>query len=295
MTCLAPRSGGTFVDATLGRSGHARRLLELTAPDGRLLGIDADSHAIDSARVSLQAFAGRVSLVESYFDEIVEIAGSAGFAAVDGILFDLGVSSPQIDDSSRGFSFTQDGPLDMRMGASGRTAADIINTADQRELSRIFREYGEERYANRIARRIVAERQSAAIATTRQLATLVSRAMPGSRGHIHPATRVFQALRIVVNGELERLEVGLNSSLTLLGHGGRLVVISFHSLEDRIVKRFMRREARGCICPPDAMTCSCGHSQRLRILTPKPITPSTAETDANPRSRSAKLRAAEAL
>ena len=291
---LAPKPGDDFIDATLGRAGHAGRILELCAPNGRLLGIDADQLALDSARVSLRAFAGRVALIHTYFDHIGEAAHENGFDQVDGILFDLGVSSPQLEDPSRGFSFSHDGPLDMRLGPGDITAADILATSSQAELSRIFREYGEERYANRVARRVVIQRERESIATTRQLAELVVRAIPGARTSIHPATRVFQALRIAVNHELDRLQSALEQSVGLLQRGGRLVVISFHSLEDRIVKRFFRAEARGCVCPPGD-PCVCGRLPRLRILTPKPISPSEQETKLNPRSRSAKLRAAEAI
>ena len=295
MTWLAPRPGSDFIDATVGRAGHAERILELTAPGGRLLAIDADRKAIDSARASLQAFAGRVFLAESYFDAMKVVAAKYQFAEVAGILFDLGVSSPQLSDPDRGFSFQAAGPLDMRMGSSGPTAAEIVNEADMAELARIFREYGEERYARRIARRVVTERASRPITTTDRLAAVVSRAIPGERSAIHPATRVFQALRIAVNAELDRLESALDDSLTLLARGGRLVVISFHSLEDRIVKQFMRREARDCICGPEVPVCACGHEPRLRVLTRKPVTASSAEVAANPRSRSAKLRVAEAI
>jgi 16S rRNA (cytosine1402-N4)-methyltransferase len=295
VTWLAPRPGSDVIDCTVGRTGHARRILEATSPDGRLLGIDADETAIHSARVSLKPFAGRVSLVESYFDRLAEIASEAGFSSVDGVLFDLGVSSPQIDDPTRGFSFNTDGPLNMRMGNLPVSAAGLVATADQAELARIFREYGEERYANRIARRIVSERGQTPITTTKQLANLVSHTIPGTRGPIHPATRVFQALRIAVNSELERLDRALEQSIPLLKSGGRLVIISFHSLEDRIAKRFLRREQRGCICPSDVPACVCGRVPRVRILTSKPVVPTATEIESNPRSRSAKLRAAEVL
>lgn len=295
MTWLAPRAGGKYIDATVGRGGHARRLLDLSGPGGRLLGLDADPQAIDSARVSLRAFAGRVLLEQSYFDDMVGIARKHGFEEANGILFDLGVSSPQVDDAARGFSFQAEGPLDMRMTAKGPTAADLVATAMAEDLVRIFREYGEERYARRIAGAIVRARQASPLVTTTQLAGLITRAVPGPRTAIHPATRVFQALRIAVNDELARLERGLVAALDLLRKEGRLVVISFHSLEDRIVKRFLRREASDCVCPPGLPQCVCGHVRRLRILTPKPTTPSEEERLENPRSRSAKLRAAAAL
>jgi len=292
---LEPHPGGRFIDATLGGTGHAKRILEMTGPEGRLLGIDADRQAIDSARVSLQAFAGRVTLVHSYFDGIGRIAASENFGAANGILFDLGMSSSQLDEPTRGFSFQQSGPLDMRMSSdSPKTAAEIIALSTQGELTRVFKEYGEERYASRISRRIVSERARQAIETTDQLASLIVRTIPWRRGGIHPATRVFQALRIAVNDELARLSLALPQSLSLLQRGGRLVVISFHSLEDRIVKQFMQTAARGCICPPDIPQCVCGKEPTLRILTGKPVRPTPFEMKSNPRSRSAKLRAAEA-
>jgi 16S rRNA (cytosine1402-N4)-methyltransferase len=304
MAYLSPRENGLYIDATLGYAGHARRILEMTSPAGRLLGVDADRLAFDSARASLQAFAGRVSLVCSYFDRLDEIAREWGFVPVDGILFDLGVSSPQLDDPGRGFSFQASGPLDMRMGPdAGHTAADIVAGASEEELARIFHELGEERYSRRIARQIVAARARSPVTTTNELARVVAAAMPRhpaagarvARQQIHPATRVFQALRIAVNDELGRLREALPRALSILRSQGRLVVITFHSLEDRIVKRFMQAEARGCICPPDIPRCACGREPRLRILTKKPLTPSIEEVKANPRSRSAKLRAAEAI
>lgn len=296
LSFLNPRPNTNFVDATVGMAGHATAILNLTAPNGRLLGIDADRQAIDSARVSLLAFAGRVTLVRGYFDSIGATARSHGFEAVDGALFDLGVSSPQIDVPERGFSFQSSGPLDMRMDEeAGRTAAEILASEDEKSLARIFSDYGEERYALRIARRIVEQRAHGPITTTDQLAGLVARTVPTREARINPATRIFQALRIAVNDELSRLRSALASTVSLLGHGGRLVVISFHSLEDRIVKQFMRDESRDCICQPETPTCACGHQASLRVLTKKPVRASEAETRRNPRSRSAKLRAAEAL
>ena len=296
MAFLSPRPNGTFVDATLGQAGHARNILELTAPDGRLLAVDADEQAIDSARVSLLAFAGRVTLAHGYFDSIDSIAAASGFSDVQGVLFDLGLSSPQLGDSDRGFSFQKAGPLDMRMGTGvQRTAADLLAESGEADLKHIFQEYGEERYSGRIARQIVLQRKREPIATTDQLSDLIVRSVPRSTSRIHPATRVFQALRIAVNDELGRLEAALPRALSLMAQGARLVVISFHSLEDRIVKQFMQRETRGCICPPNVAQCECGHVPMLRILTRKPVRPSSEEVRRNPRSRSAKLRAAECL
>ncbi len=297
---LQPRSGGRYVDATVGGGGHAEKILELSQPDGALLGIDVDPAALAAARQRLARFGQRVVLVQSYFDQLKEAADRAGFGSVDGVLFDLGVSSPQLDTPERGFSFQYDAPLDMRLGpAAEQTAAELVNSLSSAELERIFRDYGEERYARRVAQRIVEERAHTPLRTTTELAQVVARAKPRSRQErIHPATRVFQALRLAVNDELNRLRRALPQALDVLQVGGRLVVISFHSLEDRIVKQFMRQEARGCICPPDVpgYPCAgvvCGHRQTLRIITPKPVQPSAAEVAVNPRARSARLRAAE--
>jgi 16S rRNA (cytosine1402-N4)-methyltransferase len=294
---LQPGPGARYVDATLGGGGHAEKLLELSSPDGAVLGIDADPLAVTAARRRLARYGDRVTVVQSYFDTLAEIVRGAEFGPVDGVLFDLGVSSPQLDSAERGFSFQYDAPLDMRFGPGPeQTAADLVNSLPESELERIFRAYGEERYARRVAQRIVRERVRRPLRTTAELAELVTRAKPRSRQErIHPATRVFQALRIAVNQELERLERALPQALDVLRDSGRLAVISFHSLEDRIVKQFMRRETRGCVCPPDIPSCICGHEASLRILTPKPVRASDAEVALNPRARSAKLRAAQKL
>ena len=262
-----------------------------------LLGIDADPAALAAARQRLARFGDRLVLAEDYFDNLAAIAHSSAFAAVDGVLFDLGVSSPQLDTPDRGFSFRYDAPLDMRFGpTAARTAAELVNSLPAAELRRIFTQYGEERFAARIARRIAETRARQPIRTTTQLARIVAEAKPRSRTErIHPATRVFQALRIAVNDELERLRRALPQSVALLRDGGRLAVISFHSLEDRIVKQFMQQQARGCICPPSLPTCVCGRKPILRIITPKPTAASQAEVESNPRARGAKLRAAEKL
>lgn len=295
MRLLAPRPDGRYIDATLGSAGHAATILKLTAPNGRLLGIDADPHAIRSARLSLGPFAARVTLICEYFDRLGETAQAHGFAPVHGILFDLGLSSPQLGRAERGFSFQSEGPLDMRMGpGADRSAMDIVGQWSEDDLRRILREYGEERYAARIAKRIVATRDRRPIRTTAELAAIVLGAVPRVSRNIHPATRTFQALRIAVNDELDRLRSALPQALPLLVTGGRIAVIAFHSLEDRIVKQFMNTCARGCICPPDIPECVCGQKPTLRILTRRPITPSDEEVEHNPRSRSAKLRAAEA-
>lgn len=294
---LQPRPGGRFVDATLGAGGHAEKILERTAPNGTLLGIDADPVALEAARRRLAPFGSRVTFVNAYFDDLERISPEYDVNRVDGILFDLGVSSPQLDRAERGFSFQATGPLDMRMGPSASTtAADIINNASPDELQRIFREYGEERFSGRITARIVAERQREPILTTDRLAGIVARAKPKhSSERIHPATRVFQALRIAVNDELGRLERALPQAVHLLRGGGRLAVISFHSLEDRIVKQFMRAQARGCICPPQVPVCVCGRQPTLRLVHSRSLVAGATEVEANPRSRSARLRVAERL
>lgn len=294
LEALRPRPDGRFLDATLGAGGHAEAILEATSPTGTLLGIDADPLALAAAGRRLAPFGDRITLAESYFDHLDRVARDTNFTHLDGVLFDLGVSSPQLDVPERGFSFQGDAPLDMRFGPGAeRTAADLVNALSAADLQRIFQEYGEERNARRVAQRIVAERARAPIRTTIQLADLVRAAKPPARDGIHPATRVFQALRIAVNDELGRLQRALPQALAVLRHGGRLAVISFHSLEDRIVKQFMRREASDCICPPELPVCVCGHKASLRIVTARPLTPAATEVAANPRARSARLRVAE--
>ncbi|TYO96086.1 16S rRNA (cytosine1402-N4)-methyltransferase [Geothermobacter ehrlichii] len=293
---LAPRPGGTYLDGTVGGGGHARLILEASCPDGRLVGLDRDAEALAAAHRTLAPFGGRVSLVRSAFADFETVLDRLGIDRLDGMLLDLGVSSHQLDSAERGFSFRRDGPLDMRMNRDeGETAAEVLASRSADELARIFREYGEERYARRIARRIVAERQVAELRTTRQLAELVAQVVPPSRDsrRIHPATRVFQALRIAVNGELEQVEQGVRRGIGRLRPGGRLVVISFHSLEDRLVKRIFRDAARGCICPPRLPVCQCGRVPEVRLLTRRALRPSATEIEANVRSRSAVLRAVE--
>ena len=293
---LQPRAGGAYVDATVGGAGHAERILEASNPDGSLVGIDADPESIEVARRRLAPFGPRVTLVQTYYDHLVAAVGPGGEHQFDGVFFDLGVSSRQLDAPYRGFSFRSSGPLDMRMGpAAGRTAEEIVNTASETELADIFYYLGEERHSRRVARSIVRERQRAPLISTDQLADVVRRAMPKGRYRIDPATRVFQALRIAVNDELDRLRSALPQALSLLRANGRLVVISFHSLEDRIVKQFMQAEARGCSCPPELPECVCGRLPTVRIITKRPVRAGTEETQINPRSRSAKLRAAEAI
>jgi 16S rRNA (cytosine1402-N4)-methyltransferase len=294
LALLDPAPGGIYLDGTVGGGGHARLILEASAPDGRLIGLDRDPSALRKAAEVLAPFGGRVVLRHRNFSEAAAVLTELGISGLDGMLLDLGVSSHQLDEASRGFSFRSDAPLDMRMDpTSGPTAADLVNTAATEELARIFREYGEERWAGRIARRIVQVRQQHSLTTTRQLAELVRDAVPGGKvpARIHPATRVFQALRIQVNQELEHVSRGIAEAIDLLNPGGRLAVISFHSLEDRIVKRFFQEEAKGCICPPRLPTCVCNHRPRLELLTRKGVRASEAEVEANPRARSAVLRA----
>jgi 16S rRNA (cytosine1402-N4)-methyltransferase len=296
---LAPASGSLQIDATVGGGGHTERILEATDPDGRLLGLDADGAAI--ARVDRRLrprFGDRLVLRQANFRDLADVAPAAGFPTADGLLFDLGLSSQQLADRSRGFGFRAGGPLDMRFDVGrGAPAADLLATLDATELAALFRRYGEEPQAGRIARAIVAARTSAPIETAEQLAALVERVVPVNprvRRRTHQATRVFQALRIAVNAELDALQAGLAAGMDLLRPGGRLVVLSYHSLEDRIVKRFIAAERKGCVCPPELPVCVCGRNPRLRPLG-KPRTPSHQEVIANPRSRSARLRAAERI
>jgi len=295
---LAPRAGGRYVDGTLGGAGHTALLLETSAPDGRVLAIDADGRALERAQSRLaDALASRrLVLRQGNFARMAELAREADFTPVDGVLLDLGLSSDQLADRARGFSFATDAPLDMRFDTSrGVSAADLVNTLDERELADLLYQYGEERRSRQIARRIVAARERALITRTSELARLASVGVQGRPGGISPATRTFQALRIVVNDELGSLEAALPAALDILRPGGRLVVISFHSLEDRIVKRYFQAEEKGCVCPPDLPACVCGRVPRLRILTRHPLVPSEDEQAMNPRARSAKLRVAERL
>jgi 16S rRNA (cytosine1402-N4)-methyltransferase len=300
MSMLAPAPGSLQIDATLGGGGHTERILEATDPDGRLLGLDADGAAIARVDGRLRPrFGDRLVLRQANFRDLAVVARGAGFGAVDGTLFDLGLSSFQLADTDRGFGFRAGGPLDMRFEVSrGVPAADLLSTLDTAELTALFRRYGEEPKAGRIARAIVDARRTAPIATAEELAALIERVAPPNPRQprrTHPATRVFQALRIAVNEELEALEAGLAAALDVLRPGGRLVVLSYHSLEDRIVKRFIAAERRGCTCPPELPVCVCGRNPRLRLLTRPSLTPTAAEIAANPRARSARLRAAERL
>ena len=283
------------VDGTVGLGGHARLILERVGPGGRLLGIDRDDIALDEAGRRLAGVEPAPLLRRGDFRDLAAIAGEAGLDRVDGVLLDLGVSSPQLDDPARGFSFRQEGPLDMRMDRrAGPTAERVVNELSQRELADVIRRLGEERWAARIAGFIVERRP---LRTTRQLAAAVEAAVPRAAWprDIHPATRTFQAIRMHVNDELGSLEQGLRGAVEILSAGGRLVVIAFHSLEDAAVKRFLAHESRDCACPPRQPVCTCGHRARVRILTRKPVRPSAEEVAANPRSSSARLRAAGRL
>jgi 16S rRNA (cytosine1402-N4)-methyltransferase len=295
---LAPGPGRTYLDGTLGGGGHAGLVLEASAPDGLLVGFDRDPAAMAAASANLARFGARFRGVNDNFSSLEHHLGLLGIPAIDGFLLDLGVSSHQLDRGERGFSFQQDAPLDMRMDPGrGETAADLVNSLPHGELARIIREFGEERWAGRIATFICRERETGPIATTGRLAALVKAAIP--RGaweeRIDPATRTFQALRIAVNDELGSLEAGLDQALRLLKPGGRGVVISFHSLEDRIVKHRFREWATGCTCPRELPLCRCGGQPRLKILTSRPVTAGPEERESNPRARSAKLRAVEKL
>jgi 16S rRNA (cytosine1402-N4)-methyltransferase len=295
---LAPRPGGIYLDGTLGGGGHARLILDASAPDGQLIGLDRDPAALRKAGSVLAPFGKRTLLRHANFSEASEVLAELGITGVDGILLDLGVSSHQLDSQDRGFSFRGDAPLDMRMDPTcGPSVADVLEWADADELTRIFREFGEERWAGRIARRIVRIRQERPLRTTLELAELIRDTVPGGHvpGRIHPATRVFQALRIHVNRELEHVAAGVSAGIGLLKPGGRLVVISFHSLEDRIVKRAFQNEAKICICPPGLPICACNVRPRIELLTRKAVRASAAEVDENPRARSAVLRAVRRL
>ena len=292
LQALAVGPGGRYIDGTVGAGGHTRAILELSAPGGQLLGFDADPDSLEIARQNLAGFEGSYLLINQNFDTMEAAARAHDFYPVHGIILDLGLASMQLTETGRGFSFQFESPLDMRFSPEQKlTAAEIVNIFDEAEIADILWRYGEERFSRKIARRIV---ESRPLKTTTELASLVARTI-GRGGDIHPATRTFQALRIAVNEELSRLESTLEQAARLLGFGGRLVVISYHSLEDRIVKQFLQQESSDCVCPADLPECRCGHVARLRVLNKKVITPSEEELKANPRSRSAKLRAAERI
>lgn len=291
LEALAVRPGGRYVDCTLGGAGHAEAILERAQPGGALLGIDASADAIERGRERLARFGDDVRLVNANFRDVGEVCRQLQFAPVNGVLMDLGLSSDQLE-SGAGFSYRGDTPLDMRFGGSGPTAADIVNTYSESELADLIYRYGEEPQSRRIARRIVASRP---ITTSAQLAQAVEQVVGRRANRTHPATRTFQALRIAVNTELDALAAALPQAHDLLGLGARLAVLSYHSLEDRIVKEFMRRESRDCICEPGLPECRCGHRATLRLVTRGAVKPSVNEVAANPRARSARLRAAERI
>lgn len=289
------RPEGIYLDGTLGRAGHSREIARRLTT-GRLICVDRDQAALDAAQERLADWMDRVTLVHSNFDQVADILDDLGIAGADGMLFDLGVSSPQLDDGSRGFSYMADAPLDMRMDRSeGLTAADIVNGWSQEELRRILHQYGEERCAPQIAAAIVRRREGKPIESTLELVDVIKSAMPARalREKQHPAKRSFQAIRIAVNGELDALPPMLRAAVDGLNPGGRLAVITFHSLEDRIVKRTLAELARGCVCPPEFPVCVCGKKPQVRLVTRKPVTAGGAELEENPRARSAKLRVAE--
>ncbi len=298
MDWIAPRPGGRYLDATLGLGGHAGRIMELTSGGARLLGLDRDRQALDAARARLAPYGERVVTAHMSFRFFESALAEAGWDAVDGVIADLGVSSLQLDSAERGFSFVHDGPLDMRMDpdSGAEPAANIVNTASCERLKKLIWEYGEEPLAGRIARAVVAAREEKKIETTLELARIVAAAYPARRRALarnHPATRTFQALRIAVNRELEEIETFLGRVIDFLRPGGRVAVISFHSLEDRIVKRIFRRESADCLCPREYPVCRCGHARKLILPMRKPLVPGVGEMRRNSRSRSAKLRVAE--
>ena len=286
--------GSLIVDGTLGDGGHAELLLKNTT-SVRVLGIDRDMRAIERAEKRLAPFRDRITLVHGNFGDIKTILKKENVMNVDGLLLDLGVSSPQLDSPDRGFSFMRNGPLDMRMDSSQKiTAADLLIELPDEKLVSVIKEYGEERFSKRIVRAIRQAQKQSAIKTTLQLSNIISSVIHASRQtKIHPATRTFQALRIAVNGELEHIKKALRDSVDILQESARVIVISFHSLEDRIVKNFFKTEEKGCVCPPKIPICSCGHKQRLKIITRKPIIPAVEEVRRNSRASSAKLRVAE--
>lgn len=298
LQALRIRPDGVYVDATTGGGGHSLLIAQQLGPQGRLICIDRDQDALDAASRRLQDYRDRVTFVKSNFSEITQVLQQQGVPGADGILFDLGVSSYQLDNEARGFSYMNDAPLDMRMDRSqALTARDVVNTYPQEELRRILWDYGEERYSGRIAAAIMRRREERPIETTLELADVIRSAMPAQalREKQHPAKRSFQAVRIEVNGELRAVEQAMNDAVDALAPGGRVAVISFHSLEDRIVKTVFAQQAKGCTCPPEFPVCVCGKKPRIKLISRGVITASKEELDENPRARSAKLRVAEKI
>ena len=302
LTYLNPKSGGLYVDATIGLGGHSLSVLQKSAPKGKLIGIDRDALALSKCEKRMKVFKNRVSLIHGNFSDLQDLLEIQGVSKVDGVVFDLGVSSFQLDTPERGFSFQHNGPLDMRMDQQmPKLASDIVNDSTAKSLMKIFREYGEERFAKLIAQRIVESRSVEPITNTQQLTQIVESVVPrkfknrkdnSQQRRIHPATRVFQALRIEVNDELNNLKRGIDAAVSVLKKDGCLCMISFHSLEDRIVKRKFQFYAKTCICSPKAPICVCNHQQKLKVITRRPILASANEIEINPRSRSAKMRVA---
>ncbi|MBM7855931.1 16S rRNA (cytosine1402-N4)-methyltransferase [Desulfohalotomaculum tongense] len=296
MAGLNLKPGGIYVDCTLGGAGHSAEILRRTGPNGKLIGLDQDPHALKAAEQRLKEFGSRVITVRSNFSRLSAVLKELAVGPVDGILFDLGVSSAQLDNPERGFSYMHDAPLDMRMSPDNPyTAKELVNELSAEELTRIISEYGEEKWAKRIARFIVEERNRNPISTTFELVEIIKRAIPAGarRSGPHPAKRTFQALRIAVNDELNILESAFIQAVNALKPGGRLCVITFHSLEDRITKDLFKYLAKDCVCPPELPVCSCDKEREIKIITRKPVTASKQELEQNPRSRSAKLRVAE--
>ena len=289
---LSVSPGKVYLDGTVGEGGHSEAILEASGPNGVVLGIDRDPRSVDAARRRLTGYGDRAQIVHGSYVDMGDLARQAGIERVDGVLLDLGFSSRQVDAEGYGFSFQRDEPLDMRYDPVGSTAADLLNHTDERELADVIYRFGEERRSRAVARAIVSARP---ISTTGRLATVVARALGGRRGSRHPATRTFQALRIAVNEELTHLQAGLDAVPGMLKSSGRLVVISYHSLEDRLVKAWMDREAAQCICPPELPVCACDHEPSVRFVRRRVVRPSASETDHNPRSRSARLRAVERI
>ncbi len=290
---LNPIPGGTYLDGTLGAGGHSRGILERSSPDGRVVGFDRDPQALSLARENLQEFGNRIIFIQDSYQNFQLHLNNLNWHAIDGILLDLGLSSMQLNTAERGFSFQDDGPLDMRFDPQqSLTAADLVNGLSREDLAELIFRYGEEKLSRKIADAIIANRP---LVRTKDLAQLIKKVTRNRKTRIHPATRTFQALRIAVNGELDALEAFLPSALEALKPGGRLAIIAFHSLEDRIVKTFFRRESKDCICPPEIPQCVCGHTARLKELTRRPVQPAEEEINLNPRARSAKLRVAEKI
>ena len=299
LNSLKLRPGGVYLDGTLGGGGHTEAILQATEPDGKLIGLDQDDEALAAASQRLKPFGERFCPIRANFAEMEQVLAAEGIAGLDGVLLDIGVSSHQLDEPDRGFSYMQDGPLDMRMDRrGGQTAADLVAELSESELANLIYRYGEEKFSRRIARRIVEQRAQTPIESTKQLAELISAAIPAAQRRKekqHPAKRTFQALRIAVNDELGVLERGLVAAFASLKSGGRLSVITFHSLEDRIVKNYFAGLAKGCECPPEFPVCVCGKQPQALLITRRPQTATEDELQSNPRARSAKLRTVEKL